>query len=40
MRRLFMTHLVGRELPARTLVVAIDCGKASNRVMLVTGSRG
>jgi transposase len=35
-----MKHLVGRELPAKTLVVAIDCGKVANRVMLATGERG
>lgn len=35
-----MRHLVGRELPAKTLVVAIDCGKVANRVMLATGERG
>lgn len=33
-------HLVGRELPATTLVVAIDCGKAQNRAMLASGERG
>lgn len=33
-------HLVGRELPPSTLVVAIDCGKAQNRAMLATGERG
>ena len=32
--------LVGRELPAATLVVAIDCGKAMNRVMLASAERG
>jgi transposase len=35
-----MKHLIGRELPAKTLVVAIDCGKASHRVMLATGEQG
>ena len=35
-----MRHLIGRELSARTLVVAIDCGKATNRVMLATGEQG
>jgi transposase len=35
-----MRHLIGRELPAKTLVVAIDCGKVSNRVMLASGERG
>lgn len=35
-----MEHLIGRELPAKTLVVAIDCGKVSNRVMLATGEQG
>jgi hypothetical protein len=34
-----MRHLIGRELPAKTLVVAIDCGKAANRVMLATASK-
>jgi hypothetical protein len=33
-------HLVGRELPATTLVIAIDCGKATNRALLATGERG
>lgn len=33
-------HLVGRELKPSTLVVAIDCGKASNRAMLATAERG
>lgn len=32
--------LVSAELPARTLVVAIDPGKASNRVLLADGERG
>lgn len=32
--------LVGRELPASTLIVAIDCGKATNHAMLATGERG
>lgn len=32
--------LVSRELPARTLVVAIDPGKATNRVLLADGERG
>jgi hypothetical protein len=35
-----MKHLIGRELPAKTLVVAIDCGKASHRVILATGEQG
>lgn len=35
-----MRHLIGRELPAKTLVVAIDCGKATNRVMLASGEQG
>lgn len=33
-------HLVGRELPASTLVVAIDCGKVQNRAMIATAERG
>jgi transposase len=33
-------HLVGRELKASTLVVAIDCGKATNKAMLASGERG
>lgn len=32
--------LVSAELPARTLVAAIDPGKVSNRVMLATGEHG
>jgi transposase len=32
--------LVSAELPARTLVVGIDPGKATNRVLLATGERG
>jgi transposase len=32
--------LVSAELPARTLVVAIDPGKATNRVLLADGDRG
>jgi transposase len=32
--------LVSAELPARTLVVAVDPGKVSNRVILATGERG
>lgn len=32
--------LVSAELPARTLVVAIDPGKVSNRVLLADGERG
>jgi hypothetical protein len=32
--------LVSAELPARTLVVAIDPGKATNRVLLANGERG
>jgi transposase len=32
--------LVSAELPARTLVVGIDPGKASNRVLLATGEKG
>lgn len=32
--------LVNAELPARTLVVAIDPGKATNRVLLADGERG
>ena len=35
-----MKHLIGRELPAKTLVVAIDCGKATHRVMLARGEQG
>ena len=35
-----MKHLIGRELPAKTLVVAIDCGKATHRVMLASGEQG
>ena len=35
-----MRHLIGRELPAKTLVVAIDCGKATHRVMLASGEQG
>lgn len=33
-------HLVGRELKPTTLIVAIDCGKATNRAMLATAERG
>jgi len=32
--------LVSAELPARTLVVGIDPGKATNRVLLATGEKG
>lgn len=32
--------LVGRELPPSTLIVAIDCGKATNRAMLATAELG
>jgi hypothetical protein len=32
--------LVSAELPARTLVVAIDPGKAKHRVLLADGERG
>jgi hypothetical protein len=32
--------LVSAELPAKTLVVAIDPGKATNRVLLADGERG
>jgi hypothetical protein len=32
--------LVRAELPARTLVVAIDPGKAKHRVLLADGERG
>lgn len=32
--------LVSAELPARTLVVAIDPGKVSNRVVLANGEQG
>jgi len=32
--------LVSAELPARTLVVAIDPGKATNRVLLASGEQG
>jgi transposase len=32
--------LVSAELPAKTLVVAIDPGKVSNRIILATGERG
>lgn len=35
-----MKHLIGRELPAKSLVVAIDCGKATHRVLLATGEHG
>jgi transposase len=35
-----MQHLVARELPAASLVVAIDCGKVRNRAMLASGERG
>ena len=33
-------HLVGRELKPSTLLVAIDCGKATNRTMLATAEQG
>lgn len=33
-------HLVGRELPPSTLIVAIDCGKVQHRAMLATAERG
>jgi hypothetical protein len=33
-------ELVSAELPARTLVVAIDPGKAKHRVLLADGERG
>lgn len=32
--------LVSAELPARTLIVAIDPGKANHRVLLADGERG
>lgn len=32
--------LVSAELPAKTLVVGIDPGKAANRVLLATGEKG
>ncbi len=32
--------LISAELPAKTLVVAIDPGKAANRVLLADGERG
>lgn len=32
--------LLGREVPATSLVVAVDPGKAFNRVWLTTGERG
>jgi hypothetical protein len=32
-----MDQLVRSELPATRLIVAIDCGKVANRVMLATG---
>jgi hypothetical protein len=32
--------LVSAELPAKTLVVAVDPGKVSNRVVLASGERG
>jgi hypothetical protein len=32
--------LVSAELPAKTLVVGIDPGKAANRVLLATGEDG
>jgi hypothetical protein len=38
-RRLFV-DLVSGELPAKTLVVAIDPGKVFNRVLLADGERG
>lgn len=33
-------NLVSAELPAKTLVVAIDPGRATNRVLLADGERG
>ncbi|CAN5555571.1 hypothetical protein BH20ACT15_BH20ACT15_05220 [soil metagenome] len=33
-------HLVGRELPPATVIVAIDCGKVENRVMIASAERG
>jgi transposase len=35
-----MDQLVRSELPPTRLVVAIDCGKVANRVMLASGERG
>jgi hypothetical protein len=32
--------LVNAELPSRTLVVGIDPGKATNRILLATGEKG
>lgn len=32
--------LVGRELPASTPIVAIDCGRATNRAMPATAGTG
>ena len=35
-----MVELLRQAVPATTLVVAIDCGKATNRVMLASGEQG
>lgn len=35
-----MQQLVARELPAKTLVVAVDCGKVFNRVMVSSAEAG
>ena len=35
-----MADLLHTELPAKTLVVAIDPGKVANRVWLTSGERG
>jgi hypothetical protein len=38
--REFLMDLLRREVPATSLVVAVDPGKAFNRVWLTTGERG
>jgi len=33
-------QLVSKEVSAKTLIVAVDCGKVTNRALLATGERG
>jgi len=35
-----MQQLVSREVSAKTLIVAVDCGKVANRALLASGERG
>jgi transposase len=39
-RRWLVMELLGQAVPASVLVVAVDPGKASNRVWLTSGERG